>query len=67
MEGAVVPTVPKEPAGDADQSHLPTRSWRKKYRKLRQRFARVMNESNVLTKEDNRAYALARRLQEENE
>lgn len=45
----------------------PLRSWRKKYRKLKVRFTRVMDESHVLFKEERRALALARRLQEENE
>lgn len=63
----MAPEVSKESIGDAEVPTGPIRSWRKKYRKLRQRFARVMNESNTLTKDDDRAYALARRLQEENE
>jgi hypothetical protein len=45
----------------------PLRSWRKKYRKLRLRFNKVMDDSNGLFKEEHRALALARRLQEENE
>ena len=51
----------------APASQLPLRSWRKKYRKLRMRFATVMDDSNAFFKEQKRVLALARRLQEENE
>ncbi|KAF2674026.1 hypothetical protein BT63DRAFT_419340 [Microthyrium microscopicum] len=62
-----VPEVSQDENGEDSKPQLPTRSWRKKYRKLRQRFARVMNESNNYTKDEHRALALARRLQEEND
>jgi hypothetical protein len=51
----------------APAPQLPLRSWRKKYRKLRMRFATVMDDSNAFFKEEKRVLALARRLQEENE
>jgi IEC3 subunit of the Ino80 complex, chromatin re-modelling len=54
---------PPEPKAAAQP---PLRSWRKKYRKLRLRFDKVMDDSNSLFKEEHRALALARRLQEEN-
>jgi len=40
---------------------------RKKYRKMRMRFEAQMNESNALFKDEHKALALARRLQEQNE
>ncbi|KAJ9667742.1 hypothetical protein H2201_002277 [Coniosporium apollinis] len=48
-------------------SKLPVRSWRKKYRKMRMRFEAQMNESNALFKDEHKALALARRLQEQND
>jgi hypothetical protein len=63
----VVPAPVQDSIADVEHANGPTRSWRKKYRKLRQRFQRVMNESNNLTKDDHRSFILARRLQEENE
>jgi hypothetical protein len=50
-----------------EQKPLPLKSWRKKYRKLRVRFGRVIDDSNFLFKEERKALALARRLQEETE
>jgi hypothetical protein len=65
---------PSNPVADSNGSalapaapQLPLKSWRKKYRKLRMRFATVMDDSNAFFKEEKRALALARRLQEENE
>jgi hypothetical protein len=65
---------PPNPVADSNDSalapaapQLPLKSWRKKYRKLRMRFATVMDDSNAFFKEEKRALALARRLQEENE
>ncbi|KAF4309995.1 hypothetical protein GTA08_BOTSDO03169 [Botryosphaeria dothidea] len=43
------------------------RSWRKKYRKMRVRFDERMRESNTLFREEHKAIALARRLQEQND
>lgn len=40
---------------------------RKKYRKMRVRFDERMRESNTLFREEHKAIALARRLQEQNE
>ena len=42
-------------------------SCRKKYRKMRVRFDERMRESNTLFREEHKAIALARRLQEQNE
>jgi hypothetical protein len=69
LEHIMGPTE-KDPAPDSenkDQKSVPLRSWRKKYRKLKVRFNKVMDDSNALFKEERRALALARRLQEENE
>jgi IEC3 subunit of the Ino80 complex, chromatin re-modelling len=63
---------PQEPrpqlnvAGSKD-SKAPMRSWRKKYRKLKLRFDKVMEESNQLFLDEHKEIATARRLQEENE
>ncbi|KAF2193742.1 hypothetical protein K469DRAFT_619019 [Zopfia rhizophila CBS 207.26] len=43
------------------------RSWRRKYRKMRARFEDTMNASNTLIKDEYKAIALARRLQEQND
>jgi len=66
----VPPPPPEEGAEHDAKAHAPAvpyRSWRKKYKKMRQRFSDAMNESNRLARSENRAQALARRLQEENE
>ena len=49
------------------EQKVPLRSWRKKYRKMKQRFDRVMDESNTLFKDCHKLEVMARRLQEENE
>jgi hypothetical protein len=59
LEDAQVDQESKEPK-------VPLRSWRKKYRKLKVRFDKVMDDSTVFFKEERRSLALARRLQEEN-
>ena len=70
MNPAEAPPLP--PAAShpvAEESHkeqkAPMRSWRKKYRKLNLRFQRVMEDSNQLWRDEHKAKALARRLQEE--
>jgi len=54
--------VPEEPP---KEQKAPMRSWRKKYRKLNLRFQKVMEDSNQLWRDEHKAKALARRLQEE--
>ena len=51
----------------AKEPKAPMRSWRKKYRKMKLRFDRAMEESNTLFLGEHKQIALARRLQEENE
>src|ERR1700712_3343017 len=51
---------------ESKEPKVPLRSWRKKYRKLKVRFDKVMDDSTVFFKEERRSLALARRLQEEN-
>lgn len=63
---------PAEPPSHPDTSATkdakqPMRSWRKKFRKLKLRFDRVMEESNRLFTEEHKDIARARRIQEENE
>ncbi|EKG14463.1 hypothetical protein MPH_08312 [Macrophomina phaseolina MS6] len=52
---------------DAPAKPPSVRSWRKKYRKMRVRFDERMRESNTLFREEHKAIALARRLQEQND
>ncbi|KAL1617591.1 hypothetical protein SLS56_010914 [Neofusicoccum ribis] len=52
---------------DAPAKPPSIRSWRKKYRKMRVRFDDRMRESNSLFREEHKAIALARRLQEQND
>jgi len=49
------------------EQKAPLRSWRKKYRKMKLRFDRDMEESNRLWMDCHRLDVLAKRLQEENE
>lgn len=49
------------------EQKVPLRSWRKKYRKMKLRFDRDMEESNRLWMDCHRLVVLAKRLQEENE
>ena len=49
------------------EQKMPLRSWRKKYRKMKLKFDRVMDESNALFKDCKKLEVLAKRLQEENE
>ncbi|KAF2706453.1 hypothetical protein K504DRAFT_386408 [Pleomassaria siparia CBS 279.74] len=52
----------------ADSAPKPKqRSWRRKYRKMRAKFEDTMSTSNTLIKDEFRAMALARRLQEQND
>ncbi|KAF2458531.1 IEC3 subunit of the Ino80 complex, chromatin re-modelling-domain-containing protein [Lineolata rhizophorae] len=53
--------------GGDGNAKLPIKSWRKKYRKMRLRFDEKIGESNRLLKEEHKALALARRLQEQND
>ena len=52
---------------DLKEQKTPMRSWRKKYRKLKLRFDKVMEESNALYMDEHKQIAIARRLQEQNE
>jgi IEC3 subunit of the Ino80 complex, chromatin re-modelling len=69
LEHLLAPAVEGHPTESDSKEHksAPLRSWRKKYRKLKVRFNKVMDDSNAQFKEERRALALARRLQEENE
>lgn len=58
---------PPPPEEQPKEQKAPMRSWRKKYRKLNFRFQKVMDESNQLWRDEHKAKALARRLQEEND
>jgi hypothetical protein len=49
------------------EQKVPLRSWRKKYRKMKLKFDKAMEESNTLFKDCHKLDLLARRLQEENE
>jgi hypothetical protein len=49
------------------ETKVPLRSWRKKYRKMKLRFDKAMDESSSLFKDNHKLEILARRLQEENE
>jgi hypothetical protein len=50
-----------------DTSKQPLRSWRKKYRKMKLRFDKAMDESSSLFRDCHKLEILAKRLQEENE
>jgi len=50
-----------------DTTKQPLRSWRKKYRKMKLRFDKAMDESSSLFRECHKLEAMAKRLQEENE
>ncbi|KAF2739719.1 hypothetical protein EJ04DRAFT_288197 [Polyplosphaeria fusca] len=54
-------------AADAADGAPVKRSWRRKYRKMRARFDDAMNTSNTLIRDEFRATATARRLQEQND
>jgi hypothetical protein len=49
------------------ETKVPLRSWRKKYRKMKLRFDKVMEDSNNLFRDCHKMDSLAKRLQEENE
>ena len=68
LQGMMNPT-PEAQTFDAvlKETKLPLRSWRKKYRKMKLRFDRAMDESNSLFKDYHKLEILAKRLQEENE
>ncbi|TID17389.1 ATPase [Venturia nashicola] len=50
-----------------DTSKQPLRSWRKKYRKMKLRFDKAMDESSSLYRDCHKLEILAKRLQEEND
>ncbi|QDS68257.1 hypothetical protein FKW77_010621 [Venturia effusa] len=50
-----------------DTSKQPLRSWRKKYRKMKLRFDKAMDESSSLFRDCHKLEILAKRLQEEND
>ncbi|KAF2840100.1 hypothetical protein M501DRAFT_1015177 [Patellaria atrata CBS 101060] len=52
---------------DTDPQRQSKKSMKRKYVKLRHKFDRTMMESNALFKEEHKAWALARRLQEQND
>jgi hypothetical protein len=54
-------------SADNGQKAPVKRSWRRKYRKMRAKFEDTMNQSNTLIKDEYKAIALARRLQEQND
>lgn len=54
------------PSSRYDKAKL-TLGARRKYRKMRAKFEDTMNQSNQLIKDEYKAIALARRLQEQNE
>lgn len=65
---------PKPPTPDVQkfddvlkEQKVPLRSWRKKYRKMKLKFDKAMDESNKLFTDCHKLDALAKRLQEENE
>jgi hypothetical protein len=49
------------------EQKVPLRSWRKKYRKMKLKFDKAMDESNTLFKDCHKLEIQSRRLQEENE
>lgn len=49
------------------ETKAPLRSWRKKYRKMKLRFDKAMDQSNSLFKDCHKLEMMAKRLQEENE
>lgn len=49
------------------ENKSPLRSWRKKYKKMKLRFDKAMDQSNALFKDCHKLEAMAKRLQEENE
>jgi hypothetical protein len=63
--------VNQEPAQTFDtilkEVKIPLRSWRKKYRKMKLRFDKAMDESNNLFRDCHKQDSLSKRLQEENE
>ncbi|KAF2020967.1 hypothetical protein BU24DRAFT_446085 [Aaosphaeria arxii CBS 175.79] len=65
--------LPEAPLADHDASRSAPKppaskhSWRRKYRKMRAKFEDTMNTSNTLIKDEHRARATARRLQEQND
>lgn len=68
LQDIMNPAEAPPPAEDPPKEQkAPMRSWRKKYRKLNLRFQKVMEESNQLWKDEHKAKALTRRLQEEND
>ncbi|KAF2203604.1 hypothetical protein GQ43DRAFT_478894 [Delitschia confertaspora ATCC 74209] len=58
---------PNQEIADNEQKPPVKRSWRRKYRKMRAQFEDTMNMSNQLIKDEYKAIALARRLQEQND
>ncbi|KAK8244050.1 IEC3 subunit of the Ino80 complex, chromatin re-modelling-domain-containing protein [Phyllosticta capitalensis] len=64
------PSLPRPPPVNetTDAAARPAfKSWRKKYRKMRMRFDERMRESNSLFREEQKATALVKRLQEQND
>ncbi|KAF2468464.1 uncharacterized protein BDR25DRAFT_265126 [Lindgomyces ingoldianus] len=66
LEGQLHAATHPESA-DTTQKPAVKRSWRRKYRKMRAKFEDTMNTSNTLIKDEYKAIALARRLQEQND
>jgi hypothetical protein len=63
------PTPPEAQKFDdvLKENKVPLRSWRKKYRKMKLKFDKAMDESNTLWMDCHKLDALSKRLQEENE
>lgn len=59
--------VSTDPDASSDAKQPVKRSWRRKYRKMRSKFEETMTLSNTLIKDEYRAMATARRLQEQND
>ncbi|KAF2276754.1 uncharacterized protein EI97DRAFT_466886 [Westerdykella ornata] len=66
IEGDAREILPVD-AQDAAHKAPVKRSWRRKYRKMRLKFEETMNTSNNLIRDECKAIAVARRLQEQND
>lgn len=67
FDNGQLPAAANADSADNDQKTPVKRSWRRKYRKMRAKFEDTMNQSNQLIKDEYKAIALARRLQEQND
>jgi hypothetical protein len=67
LQDIVNPEPPQTFDAVLKETKTPLRSWRKKYRKMKLVFDKVMDESNTLYRDCHKLEILAKRLQEENE